>query len=101
MTPIRLMTAEDFERFWPTRHGIISARQAYALDPAAVARWQSLGFTIVACLPRAFRHAELGLVDCLLMYKAADPVPAQEPERARLIGRRNIESIVSRPRRNR
>ena len=35
----------------------------------AVKLWQQLGFEIVGTLPRAFRHAELGLVDAYVMYR--------------------------------
>ncbi|KVR61527.1 GNAT family N-acetyltransferase [Burkholderia ubonensis] len=38
-------------------------------NEAAVALWQKLGFGIVGRLPRAYRHARLGLVDSLVMYK--------------------------------
>ncbi|KVC95271.1 GNAT family N-acetyltransferase [Burkholderia ubonensis] len=38
-------------------------------NEAAVALWQKLGFEIVGRLPRAYRHARLGLVDSLVMYK--------------------------------
>lgn len=62
-------------------------------NDAAVALWQKLGFEIVGRLPRAYRHARLGLVDCLVMYKWLE-----EPQQPRLIGRKNIEAIVSRKR---
>ncbi len=35
----------------------------------AVALWNSLGFSILATLPRAFRHATLGYVDALVMHR--------------------------------
>lgn len=40
-----------------------------ATNEVAVALWQKLGFEIVGRLPRAYRHARLGLVDALVMYK--------------------------------
>ncbi|KVE25094.1 acetyltransferase [Burkholderia singularis] len=40
-----------------------------ATNEIAVALWQKLGFEIVGRLPRAYRHARLGLVDSLVMYK--------------------------------
>jgi len=58
--------------------------------------WHKLGFDTVGRLPRAYRHAHLGLVDCLVMYKWLAEEPAAP---TRLIGRKNIESVVSRPRR--
>jgi ribosomal protein S18 acetylase RimI-like enzyme len=71
-----------------------------ASNEVAVALWHKLGFETVGRLPKAYRHAELGLVDCLVMYKwlGARDEPV-EPPQAKLIGRKNIESIVSRPRR--
>ncbi len=35
----------------------------------AVALWRKLGFEVVGVLPVAFRHAEMGLVDALVMYR--------------------------------
>jgi ribosomal protein S18 acetylase RimI-like enzyme len=187
MIDIRPMTAEDFERFWPTFQAVASAQETYAYDPnltfeqarqlwldvplqtfiaeeegvllgsyylkanaagpgdhvcncgymvseaargrgvarlmcehsqtvaidsgflamqfnsvvssneVAVALWQKLGFEVVGRLPRAYRHARLGLVDCLVMFKW---LAGEEPQRPQLIGRKNIESVVSRPRRS-
>jgi ribosomal protein S18 acetylase RimI-like enzyme len=39
----------------------------------AVKLWQQLGFEIVGTLPKAFRHAELGLVDAYVMYRFLEP----------------------------
>lgn len=68
-----------------------------ATNEVAVGLWHKLGFTTVGRLPRAYRHRELGLVDCLVMYKWLEPAGERPP----LIGRKNIESVVSRPRRGR
>ncbi|MCH1926963.1 GNAT family N-acetyltransferase [Shewanella sp. C32] len=38
-------------------------------NEVAVTLWQKLGFDIVGTLPKAYRHGELGLVDCYVMYK--------------------------------
>jgi len=35
----------------------------------AVRLWQSLGFDVVGCLPRAFNHPEHGYVDALVMFR--------------------------------
>lgn len=71
-----------------------------ATNEVAVALWHKLGFETVGRLPKAYRHAQLGLVDCLVMFKWLAPgVDLPEPPRAQLIGRKNIESVVSRPRR--
>jgi GNAT superfamily N-acetyltransferase len=39
----------------------------------AVRLWESLGFTVVGRVPRAFRHPADGLVDLLVMYRDLDP----------------------------
>ncbi len=67
-------------------------------NDVAVALWQKLGFDIVGRLPRAYRHARHGLVDCLVMYKWLADMPASRRAKSSLlIGRKNIESVVSRP----
>ena len=68
-----------------------------ATNAVAVALWHKLGFETVGRLPKAYRHARLGLVDCLVMYKwlADEPVVEKPPL---LIGRKNIEARVSRRR---
>ena len=40
-----------------------------ATNEAAVRLWESLGFETVGTLPGAFRHARLGPVDLLVMYR--------------------------------
>ena len=40
-----------------------------ATNERAVRLWQKLGFSIVGRLPQAFRHAQLGYVDTLIMFK--------------------------------
>lgn len=69
-----------------------------ATNEVAVALWQKLGFEVVGRLPKAYRHARKDLVDCLVMFKWLAPAPA-EAAPTPLIGRKNIESVVSRPRR--
>ena len=64
-------------------------------NEVAVALWQKLGFEVVGRLPRAYRHARLGLVDCLVMYKWLEQPQQPQPM---LIGRKNIEAVVSRKR---
>ena len=36
----------------------------------AVSLWKSLGFHVVGTLPEAFRHAQHGFVDALVMYRS-------------------------------
>jgi RimJ/RimL family protein N-acetyltransferase len=38
-------------------------------NQGAVRLWRKLGFEIVGCLPKAFRHPTRGYVDALIMYK--------------------------------
>lgn len=38
-------------------------------NAAAVRAWERCGFAVIGRVPRAFRHAELGLVDALVMYR--------------------------------
>lgn len=38
----------------------------------AVRLWRKLGFKVLATLPRAFRHQQLGLVDAFVMFKELD-----------------------------
>jgi len=42
---------------------------------AAVTLWKKLGFSVVATLPLAYRHAQLGYVDAYVMYQLlSDPM---------------------------
>jgi RimJ/RimL family protein N-acetyltransferase len=43
-------------------------------NEASLKIWNKLGFTNVGTLPRAFRHAKLGLVDAYIMYRWLDDV---------------------------
>ncbi|MCE9563811.1 MAG: GNAT family N-acetyltransferase [Planctomycetes bacterium] len=40
-----------------------------ATNVAAVRVWEACGFSVVGRLPGAFRHAELGFVDSLVMFR--------------------------------
>jgi RimJ/RimL family protein N-acetyltransferase len=44
-----------------------------ATNERAVRLWQHLGYAVVGTLPRAFRHARLGYVDALVMFKQLGP----------------------------
>jgi ribosomal protein S18 acetylase RimI-like enzyme len=39
-------------------------------NEGAMRLWQKHGFAVVGRIPNAFRHARLGLVDALVMYRA-------------------------------
>lgn len=61
------------------RHSLIEARRlgylaiqfnfVVSTNHAAVALWRKLGFSIVATLPKAYRHRRLGYVDAYVMYQ--------------------------------
>jgi L-amino acid N-acyltransferase YncA len=38
-------------------------------NTGAIALWKKLGFAVVGTIPKAFRHARLGLVDALVMHR--------------------------------
>lgn len=38
-------------------------------NEVAVKLWQDLGFSIIGTIPKAYKHAKLGLVDSYIMYK--------------------------------
>ena len=40
-----------------------------ASNEASVRLWRKLDFDLVGTLPRAFKHAELGYIDALVLYK--------------------------------
>ncbi|CNE77700.1 acetyltransferase [Yersinia rohdei] len=42
-------------------------------NTSAIALWQKLGFTIIATLPKAFNHSQLGYVDAYVMHRALEP----------------------------
>ncbi len=46
-----------------------------ATNEPAVRLWKSLGFRIVATLPKAFHHRSLGYVDLLVMFLTLDDNP--------------------------
>jgi L-amino acid N-acyltransferase YncA len=43
-----------------------------ASNAAAVTLWRQLGFRVVGTIPAAFRHADLGMVDALVMHRFLD-----------------------------
>ncbi|WP_145927228.1 GNAT family N-acetyltransferase [Jeongeupia sp. USM3] len=69
------------------RHCLAEARRAgfaamqfnfvVATNEAAAALWRKLGFTVVGTLPKAYRHARLGLVDALVMHRFLDDIEAR------------------------
>ncbi|WP_407330768.1 GNAT family N-acetyltransferase [Enterovibrio sp. 27052020O] len=38
-------------------------------NDVAIKLWEKLGFTIIGTIPKAYKHAQLGLVDSYIMYK--------------------------------
>ena len=43
-----------------------------ATNTGAIALWKKLGFAVMATLPNAFAHQQLGLVDALVMFKTLE-----------------------------
>jgi ribosomal protein S18 acetylase RimI-like enzyme len=39
-------------------------------NEVAVRLWERLGFTVIGTIPKAYKHAQLGLVDSYVMYKS-------------------------------
>jgi ribosomal protein S18 acetylase RimI-like enzyme len=42
----------------------------------AIRTWKSVGFSVIGTIPKAFRHAEHGLVDAFIMYRSLDDIKA-------------------------
>ncbi|OHX12356.1 GNAT family N-acetyltransferase [Chromobacterium sphagni] len=76
----RLMCEHSQQRARARGFLALQFNSVVASNAAAVALWQKLGFDIVGRLPRAYLHASLGLVDCLVMYKWLGE--SARPERA-------------------
>jgi ribosomal protein S18 acetylase RimI-like enzyme len=65
------------------QHSLVQARNAGFLamqfnyvvssNAPAVALYRSLGFAVAGTLPKAFRHARLGLVDSYVMHRFLQP----------------------------
>jgi L-amino acid N-acyltransferase YncA len=56
------------------REGYLAMQFNYVIstNTVAVALWKKIGFAIVATLPGAFRHRQLGYVDAYVMYRVLD-----------------------------
>lgn len=69
------------------REGYLAMQYNFVVstNARAVALWKKLGFDVVGTLPRAFRHATLGLVDAYVMYRSLDDIDevSERDDRAR------------------
>jgi ribosomal protein S18 acetylase RimI-like enzyme len=56
---------------WALEHGFRAMQFNFVVstNERAVRLWERLGFSVVGRLPGAFRHARLGFVDALVMFK--------------------------------
>ncbi len=45
-----------------------------SVNEPAVRLWTSLGFEVIGRIPGGFRHAQLGMVDALIMFRTLDDV---------------------------
>lgn len=64
----------EHSQVWAREHGFraMQFNLVVSTNERAVRLWQRLGFAIAGTLPGAFRHARLGEVDALVMYKRLD-----------------------------
>jgi len=65
----RAMCLHSLERAKQCGFRAIQFNFVVSTNERAVKLWQSIGFEIVGCLPRAFNHPEKGFVDALVMYR--------------------------------
>lgn len=65
----RHMCAASFELARAQGYRAMQYNFVISTNSAAVALWQTMGFTIVGRLPAAFNHPEQGLVDAYVMHR--------------------------------
>jgi L-amino acid N-acyltransferase YncA len=65
----RAMCAHSLERARERGFRAMQFNFVVSTNERAVRLWQSFGFEIVGCLPRAFEHPTLGFVDAYVMYQ--------------------------------
>lgn len=65
----RAMCAHSFAEARRLGYTAMQYNIVVATNVGAVALWQAMGFAIVATLPQAFRHRQLGLVDAYVMHR--------------------------------
>ncbi len=68
----RAMGVHSLEAAKALGYRAIQFNLVVATNQASIRIWDSLGFSRIGTLPQAFRHARLGLVDALVMYKSLD-----------------------------
>ena len=64
------MCAHSLEQARELGFSAMQFNSVVAVNEVAVKLWQKHGFEIVGTLPKAYRHARHGLVDCYVMYRA-------------------------------
>jgi ribosomal protein S18 acetylase RimI-like enzyme len=65
----RAMCAHSLERARQRGFRAMQFNFVVSTNERAVRLWQSFGFQIVGCLPKAFEHPALGFVDAYIMYR--------------------------------
>lgn len=65
----RAMCAHSLDRARERGFRAMQFNFVISSNERAVRLWQSCGFEIVGCLPGAFDHPRLGLVDAFVMYR--------------------------------
>lgn len=65
----RAMCAHSLDQARAAGYRAMQFNAVVSANTRAVALWRAMGFEIVATLPGAFRHAELGEIDAYVMYQ--------------------------------
>ena len=65
----RLLGTHSLERARALGYAALQFNFVVSTNTAAVRLWERLGFRVLATLPRAFRHRQLGPVDALVLWR--------------------------------
>lgn len=71
----RAMAEDALVRAGAAGYSGMQFNMVVATNESAIALWRRLGFEVVGCVPRAYRHARHGLVDALIMYRDLEAAP--------------------------
>ena len=59
----------SLERARELGYSAVQFNQVVSTNTSAIRLWERLGFVVLARVPEAFRHPEMGLVDTLIMHR--------------------------------
>ena len=65
----RLMCEHSQEKAIEFGFDAMQFNSVVSTNEVAVRLWEKLGFSIIGTIPKAYKHAQLGLVDSYIMYK--------------------------------